>query len=99
MAAAAAELQRSIVEPAAHPQSPALRIDADQGDDDLTALRWAGIHRLDAPAWEGRRCSGALEARRAARSCLRRIAFIEMGWRHPQMPFWTVAPDLSNRWG
>ena len=21
------------------------------------------------------------------------------GWRYPQMPFWTVAPDLSNRWG
>ena len=20
------------------------------------------------------------------------------GWRYPQMPFWTVAPDLSNRW-
>jgi len=21
------------------------------------------------------------------------------GWRRPHVPFWTVAPDLSNRWG
>src|SRR6202789_622621 len=21
------------------------------------------------------------------------------GWRYPHVPFWTVAPDLSNRWG
>ncbi len=34
MAAAAAELQRSIVESAAHPQAPALRIHTHQGDDD-----------------------------------------------------------------
>jgi hypothetical protein len=20
-------------------------------------------------------------------------------WRYPHVPFWTVAPDLSNRWG
>src|SRR5882757_655935 len=26
-------------------------------------------------------------------------AFIERRWRYPHMPFWTVAPDLSNRWG
>ena len=41
----------------------------------------------------------ALKERRRARMCLRRLAFIERRWRHPQMPFWTVAPDLSNRWG
>ena len=37
--------------------------------------------------------------RRLARSSLRSFAFIEGRWRHPYVPFWTVAPDLSNRWG
>jgi len=40
-----------------------------------------------------------LKERRWARMCLRIFSFIEWRWRYPQMPFWTVAPDLSNRWG
>jgi hypothetical protein len=43
--------------------------------------------------------SAMLKERRWARMCLRIFAFIEWRWRYPQMPFWTVAPDLSNRWG
>ncbi len=27
------------------------------------------------------------------------IRSVEGRWRHPHVPFWTVAPDLSNRWG
>src|SRR5580700_7763092 len=48
-------------------------------------------------------CSEAPKERRCARKCFLNGTFttidVERRWRYPQMPFWTVAPDLSNKWG
>ena len=49
-----------------------------------------------------RRLSGADASAEAVRGARHVILYggclHETGWRHPQMPVWTVAPDLSNRW-
>src|ERR1700735_487205 len=50
-----------------------------------------------------RRGSGANGPARGVRGAAHAIVYGGLpswvrGWRYPQMPFWTVAPDLSNRW-
>src|SRR5882672_12354600 len=69
----------------------------------LPALNTGNPATALAASFERRPYSAALRARRPARMCWRSFAFIdglyEWGWRYPQMPSWTVAPDLSNRWG
>ena len=86
----AASEQRGRIGFAVEGQIGATRLPALNRGNAATARRRVSSERRDRPrprsaAW--------------ARSSLRSFAFIEWRWRHPHMPFWTVAPDLSNRWG